>query len=468
MGSTLYEKLWDAHVVRAGANGEDLIYIDRQLAHEVSSPQAFRALSAAGRGLRRPATHLAVADHAVPTQARELPPVDPVAAAQVAELEGNARDFGVRYHALTGEGHGIVHVIGPEQGFTLPGITLVCGDSHTTTHGAFGALAFGIGASECGTVMATQTLVQQRARTMRVELTGALPDWVSAKDIALALIARIGADGARGFAVEYTGPVIAALDMAGRMTLCNMTIEAGSRIGLVAPDAATFAYLHGRPGAPQGADWDAAVHYWQGLASDADAAFDRTEMFDVAALDPHVTWGTSPDQGAPVTAFVPDPALAAPGDQARIARALDYMGLEPGMKLTDIAIDRVFIGSCTNSRIEDLRSAARVAQGRKVADGVRAMVVPGSAATKRQAEIEGLADIFRAAGFEWRDAGCSMCVAMNDDRLAPGERCASTSNRNFEGRQGQGGRSHLMSPASAAAAAITGRIADVRALMEQA
>ncbi|WP_446655314.1 3-isopropylmalate dehydratase large subunit [Blastomonas sp.] len=467
MGRTLYDKLWDAHVVRPGENGEDLLYIDRQLVHEVSSPQAFRALGEAGRGLRRPETHLAVADHAVPTRGRDGAPIDPVAAAQVAELEANARDFGVRYHALTGEGHGIVHVIGPEQGFTLPGITLVCGDSHTTTHGAFGALAFGIGASECGTVMASQCLVQKRARTMRVELVGTLAGWVSAKDIALALIARIGADGARGFAVEYAGPAIAAMDMAGRMTLCNMTIEAGSRIGLVAPDDVTFAYLEGRPGTPKGDDWDKAVRHWKGLASDSYAEFDRIETLDVSALDPHVTWGTSPDQGAPVGEHVPDPTLAAPGERDRIVRALGYMGLEPGMKLSEIAIDRVFIGSCTNSRIEDLRIAARVATGRTVAPGVRAMVVPGSAATRARAEAEGLADIFRAAGFEWRDAGCSMCVAMNDDRLAPGERCASTSNRNFEGRQGQGGRTHLMSPASAAAAAITGHIADVRTLMGQ-
>ncbi len=468
MGHTLYDKLWDAHVVRRGEGGEDLLYIDRQLVHEVSSPQAFRALGSAGRGLRRPETHLAVADHAVPTRGRDQAPSDPVAAAQVAELEGNARDFGVRYHPLSGAGHGIVHVIGPEQGFTLPGITLVCGDSHTTTHGAFGALAFGIGASECGTVMVSQCLVQKRARNMRVVLSGTLPRWASAKDVALALIARIGADGARGFAVEYAGPALAAMDMAGRMTLCNMTIEAGSRIGLVAPDAVTFAYLQRRAGAPQGDDWQRAVAYWQTLASDGDAAFDRIETLDVAALAPQATWGTSPHQGAPVTGHVPDPASAAPDEQARIARALGYMGLEPGMALADIAIDRVFIGSCTNSRIEDLREAALVVQGRSVAHGVRAMVVPGSAATKAQAEAEGLADIFRTAGFAWRDAGCSMCVAMNDDRLAPGERCASTSNRNFEGRQGQGGRTHLMSPASAAAAAVTGRIADVRTLMGDA
>ncbi len=466
MGGTLYDKLWDAHIVRPGENGEDLLYIDRQLVHEVSSPQAFRALGEAGRGLRRPETHLAVADHAVPTRGRDGAPTDPVAAAQVAELEANARDFGVRYHALTGEGHGIVHVIGPEQGFTLPGITLVCGDSHTTTHGAFGALAFGIGASECAP--SWRAVPGAEARENHAGRAGGDAARLGlGQGCCAALIARIGADGARGFAVEYAGPAIAAMDMAGRMTLCNMTIEAGSRIGLVAPDDVTFAYLEGRPGTPKGVDWDKAVRHWKGLASDSDAEFDRIETLDVSALDPHVTWGTSPDQGAPVGEHVPDPALAATGERDRIVRALAYMGLEPGMKLFEIAIDRVFIGSCTNSRIEDLRIAARVATGRTVSPGVRAMVVPGSAATRAQAEAEGLADIFRAAGFEWRDAGCSMCVAMNDDRLAPGERCASTSNRNFEGRQGQGGRTHLMSPASAAAAAITGHIADVRTLMGQ-
>lgn len=465
LGRTLFDKLWDSHVVRSGDTGEDLLYIDRQLVHEVSSPQAFRALREAGRGLRRSDTHLAVADHAVPTRLRDQPVTDAVAGAQIAELETNAGDFAVRYHPLTGQGHGIVHVIGPEQGFTLPGITLVCGDSHTTTHGAFGALAFGIGASECGTVMATQCLTQRRAATMLVTLSGVLPRWVSAKDVALALIARIGAQGARGYAVEYAGEVIEAMDMAGRMTLCNMTIEAGSRIGLVAPDETTFAYLQGRHGAPRGADWDRAIAYWRSLASDADAVHDRIEPLDVGALAPHVTWGTSPDQGGPVTGRVPDPETVAPEQRAQAERALGYMGLQPGMPLTDIGIDRVFIGSCTNARIEDLRAAAQVAAGRRVASGVRAMVVPGSAATKRQAEAEGLADIFLAAGFEWRDSGCSMCVAMNDDRLAPGERCASTSNRNFEGRQGQGGRTHLMSPASAAAAAVTGHLADVLAVM---
>jgi 3-isopropylmalate/(R)-2-methylmalate dehydratase large subunit len=465
MGHTLYDKLWDAHVVRRGKGGEDLLYIDRQLVHEVSSPQAFRALRDAGLSLRRPETHLAVADHAVPTRLRERPAADPAARAQIAELESNAQDFAVRYHPLSGAGHGIVHVIGPEQGFTLPGITLVCGDSHTTTHGAFGALAFGIGASECGTVMATQCLSQKRAQTMLVELVGTLPAWVSAKDIALAVIAKIGAQGAKGHAVEYRGDAIGAMDMAGRMTLCNMTIEAGSRIGLIAPDETTFAFLKGRDGAPQGEAWEQAVAHWRTLPGNRDAAYDSTVTLDVNALAPHATWGTSPDQGAPVTGTVPDPADATPQQRGQMQRALDYMGLTPGTRLANIAIDRVFIGSCTNSRIEDLRVAAQVVTGRRIATGVRAMVVPGSAATKAQAEAEGLAEIFRAAGFEWRDAGCSMCVAMNDDRLAPGERCASTSNRNFEGRQGQGGRTHLVSPASAAAAAITGRLADVRDVM---
>lgn len=466
MSRTLYDKLWDAHVVRAGDDGADLLHIDRQLVHEVSSPQAFRALRDAGRGLHRPLTHLAVADHSVPTRDRAAGIADPQARAQVAELEANAAAFGVELRALDGAGHGIVHVIGPEQGFTLPGMTLVCGDSHTTTHGAFGALAFGIGASECGTVMATQCLPQRRARTMLVEVEGELPCWTSAKDIALALIGRIGANGAQGHAVEYAGPTIAALDMAGRMTLCNMTIEAGSRIGLVAPDETTFAFLKGRTGAPSGAIWDRAVEYWRTLRSDADAVWDRVVRVDVSALEPQVTWGTSPDQSAGVTGSVPDPsALADPAERARADKALAYMGLSPGTPLREVAVDRVFIGSCTNSRIEDLRAAAAVAAGRSVALGVRAMVVPGSAATKAQAEAEGLADTFLAAGFEWRDAGCSMCVAMNNDRLSPGERCASTSNRNFEGRQGAGGRTHLMSPASAAAAAITGRLADVREVM---
>lgn len=466
MTRTLYDKLWDDHVVRAGEGGEDLLYIDRQILHEVSSPQAFAALRANQRGLARPASHLAVADHAVPTHDPAAGIADPQARSQVAELEANVAAFGVPYRARGGAGHGIVHVIGPEQGFTLPGITMVCGDSHTTTHGAFGALAFGIGASECGTVMATQCLVQQRARTMRVRLDGTLPPWASAKDIALAFIARVGASGAQGHAVEYSGPVVDAMDMAGRMTLCNMTIEAGSRIGLVAPDDTTFAFLQGREMAPAGDMWDRAVAYWRTLCSDPDASFDREIVMDVSLLAPHVSWGTSPDQALPVTGHVPDPQAQADAvEAARVSRALAYMGLEAGMRIGDIPIDRVFIGSCTNARIEDLRIAAAVVGARKVADGVRAMVVPGSALVRQQAEAEGLADRFRSAGFEWREPGCSMCVAMNNDRLAPGERCASTSNRNFEGRQGPGGRTHLLSPASAAAAALTGRLADVREVM---
>ncbi len=462
---TLYDKLWDSHVVADLGNGEALLYIDRQLVHEVSSPQAFRSLRDGDRGLRRPETHLAVADHAVPTRERRTI-ADPLARAQVAELVGNVADFGVPYLPLDSVGQGIVHVVGPETGFTLPGITLVCGDSHTTTHGAFGALAFGIGASECGTVMAAQCLRQSRARTMRVTLTGTLSLWVSAKDVALALIAKIGALGAAGYAVEYAGPAVTAMTMAARMTLCNMTIEAGGRIGLVAPDETSFAFLRGRPKAPQGALWDAALAYWRTLSSDPDANFDREVALDLAGIAPHVTWGTTPDEAAPITAAVPDPANADSDSARRHAeKALAYMDLSPGTPLEQVVIDHVFIGSCTNGRIEDLRAAAAVAKGRRVAPGVTAIVVPGSTATKLAAEAEGLDRIFTAAGFEWRHAGCSMCVAMNDDRLKPGERCASTSNRNFEGRQGPGGRTHLMSPAMAAAAGIAGHLVDVRQLV---
>jgi 3-isopropylmalate/(R)-2-methylmalate dehydratase large subunit len=464
-GKTLYDKLWDDHVVADLGDGDALLYIDRQLVHEVSSPQAFRALRDDGRPMRRPDTHLAVADHAVPTRERGAIG-DPLARAQVAELVDNVAAFDIPYLPLDGAGQGIVHVVGPETGFTLPGITLVCGDSHTTTHGAFGALAFGIGASECGTVMAAQCLRQARARTMRVTLTGTLSPWVSAKDVALALIARIGALGAVGHAVEYAGPAVAAMTMAARMTLCNMTIEAGGRIGLVAPDDTTFAFLRDRPRAPRGTMWDAAVVHWRKLASDPDAPFDREVTLDLSEVAPHVTWGTAPDEAAAITASVPDPAHAASESARRHAeKALFYMNLLPGMPLEQIAIDRVFIGSCTNGRIEDLRAAAAVTKGRHVAPGVVAIVVPGSTATKAAAEAEGLDRIFIDAGFEWRHAGCSMCVAMNDDRLAPGERCASTSNRNFEGRQGPGGRTHLMSPAMAAAAGIAGHLIDVRRLV---
>ncbi|OYY72584.1 MAG: 3-isopropylmalate dehydratase large subunit [Sphingomonas sp. 28-63-12] len=463
MPQTLYEKLWNSHVVRDFANGDALIYIDRHLVHEVSSPQAFRSLGDAGRRVRRPAKHLAVADHAVSTRHRGDTFDDPLASQQVATLVENCRIFDIPYRALDSKDQGIVHIIGPESGFTLPGTTIVCGDSHTTTHGAFGALAFGIGASECGTVMATQCLKQYRARTMKVKLTGVLPPHISAKDVALALIAKIGANGAAGHAVEYCGPAIETMSMSARMTICNMTIEAGARIGLIAPDDVTFAWLEHRPMAPKGAMWDGAVTYWRTLKSDPGARFDKVVTLDLSQIAPQVSWGTSPEDCAAITSAVPDPEkLTDPGARARMGKALAYMGLQPGTNLTDIGIDRVFIGSCTNGRIEDLRAAARVIGGRKVAPGVKAIVVPGSTATKAVAEAEGLDRIFQDAGFEWRHAGCSMCVAMNDDRLLPGERCASTSNRNFEGRQGPGGRTHLMSPAMAAAAGIAGHLVDVR------
>ncbi|NBC35985.1 3-isopropylmalate dehydratase large subunit [Novosphingobium sp. FSY-8] len=466
---TLYEKLWNSHVVTQLGDGEALLYIDRHLVHEVSSPQAFVAMREAGRPLRRPGTHYAVVDHAVPTRSPRADGVrlgtiaDAQAAAQIAELEANVAEFAVPYAQLDGPEQGIVHVIGPESGFTLPGTTIVCGDSHTTTHGAFGALAFGIGASEQGTVMAAQSLRQKPARTMRIHLTGTRHPFVFAKDIALAIIGQIGAHGAAGHAVEFTGEVIATMSMAERMTLCNMMIEAGSRVGLIAPDDTTFAYIKGRRLAPKGAQWDQAVAYWRSLASDPGATYDRTVTIDVSALAPQVSWGTTPDQTLPIDGVVPDPAQIADATAARQAeKAIAYMGLTAGQSLDSIAITHAFIGSCTNGRIEDLRAAAGIAYGRKVASGVRAIVVPGSAATRDLAEAEGLDKIFVEAGFEWRLAGCSMCVAMNDDRLAPGERCASTSNRNFEGRQGPGGRTHLMSPAMAAASAISGHIADVR------
>ena len=460
---TLYEKLWHSHVVADLPDGEALLYIDRHLVQEVSSPQAFAALRAAGRRLRRPETHYAVADHAVPTRNRSEPIADPQARAQVAELEANVAEFAMTYAALDSAEQGIVHVIGPESGFTLPGTTIVCGDSHTTTHGAFGALAFGIGASECGTVMAVQCLRQKQAKTMLVKLSGQRHPLVAAKDIALAFIAQIGTNGAVGYAVEYAGPAVCAMSMAERMTLCNMTIEAGSRIGLVAPDDRAFAFLEGRRLAPKGAQWDAAVAVWRQLASDEGAAYDRVVEIDLASIEPQVSWGTAPDQTLPILGTIPDPAGIADGAaRRRVEKALAYMGLTPGQALEAIPITHAFIGSCTNGRIEDLRAAAGIAYGRKVAAGVRAIVVPGSTATRAEAEAEGLDRIFREAGFEWRQAGCSMCVAMNDDRLAPGDRCASTSNRNFEGRQGAGGRTHLMSPVMAAAAAITGHLVDAR------
>ncbi|AJP72793.1 3-isopropylmalate dehydratase large subunit [Sphingomonas hengshuiensis] len=455
---TLYEKLWDAHVVAPLDADSALLHIDRQLLHEVSSPQAFAEIEGKGLAVARPAAHLGLADHAVPTRNRDRPIADPKARAQVALHAENCARHGIDYLSLDDARQGIVHIVGPEQGFTLPGITLVCGDSHTATHGAFGALAFGIGTSECACVLATGVLPQRKARTMAVELRGRLGDGVGAKDVILALIARIGASGAAGHAIEYRGAAVAAMSMEARMTLCNMSIEAGSRTGLIAPDATTLAYVEGRPRAPKGADWTRAAAYWRTLSTDAGAAFDRVETFDVSRLAPMVTWGTSPDQGIAIDAGIPAPATV------KDRQALDYMGLTAGQRLAGTPIDAVFIGSCTNSRIEDLRAAAAVVRGRRVAAGVQALVVPGSGLIKRQAEEEGLDRVFTDAGFSWRDAGCSLCVAMNDDRLASGTRCASTSNRNFEGRQGAGARTHLMSPAMAAAAAVTGRIVDVRTL----
>jgi 3-isopropylmalate/(R)-2-methylmalate dehydratase large subunit len=464
-GQTLYDKVWAQHVVKNYDDGDSLLYIDRHLVQEVSSPQAFAGLIAESRAVRRPDAHIAVADHAVPTRFRSAPLPDGLAARQVSRLTDNARRFAIPYIPMDDHRHGIVHVIGPELGFTLPGCTLVCGDSHTCTHGAFGAMGFGIGSSECECIFATQTLRQRKQKRMRVTLSGALRAGVTVKDIVLALIAEIGVSGGVGYALEYAGPTIASLSMEARMTLCNMSIEAGSRVGMIAPDETTFAYLKGRPLAPDATQWDAAAAHWQSLRSDDDAVFDREIASDVSNLAPRVSWGTTPEENLPVTATIPDPMGESDLDRReRMRRSLTYMGLTPGVRLQDVAIDRVFIGSCTNSRIEDLRLAAEVVSGRSVAKTVSAIVVPGSASVRMQAEAEGLDRIFQAAGFEWRDAGCSMCVAMNDDRLSAGERCASTSNRNFEGRQGQGGRTHLMSPAMAAAAAVTGRLTDVRTL----
>ncbi|MCW5751239.1 MAG: 3-isopropylmalate dehydratase large subunit [Alphaproteobacteria bacterium] len=462
---TLYDKIWDSHLVDQQPDGTAVLYIDRHLVHEVTSPQAFEGLRAAGRRVRRPDATLAVADHNVPTTDRSKGIADEESRIQIETLEQNCRDFGVPYLGMDDIRQGIVHIIGPEQGLTQPGMTIVCGDSHTATHGAFGALAFGIGTSEVEHVLATQTLIQQRAANMRVQVDGALGQGVTAKDLILAIIGKVGTAGGTGHVVEYCGEAIRALSMEGRMTVCNMSIEAGARAGLIAPDETTFEYLKGRPMVPKGAAWEQAVAHWRSFASDPGAAYDKDVRIDAAAIAPHVTWGTSPQDVAPITGTVPDPAqIADEGRRAAIARALEYMALKPGTRLTDVKVDRVFIGSCTNGRIEDLRAAAAIARGRKVAAHVGAMVVPGSGLVKEQAEQEGLDRIFREAGFEWREPGCSMCLAMNADRLEPGERCASTSNRNFEGRQGRGGRTHLMSPAMAAAAAVTGRLADVREL----
>ena len=463
---TLHDKLWNAHLV--ATDGDDaLLYIDLHLLHEATSPQAFEGLRLAGRAVRQPRRALALADHSVPTQgqARGVDAVrDAAARLQLQVLARNVAEFGIESFALGDSRNGIVHVVAPEQGRTQPGMTIACGDSHTSTHGAFGALAFGIGTSDVEHVLATQTLRRKRPRSLRVNLTGALHRGVTAKDIALAVVRELGQAGATGHAIEYAGPAIAALSMEARMTLCNMSIEAGAPCSLIAPDAVTLAYLRGRSAAPQGAEWDAAVARWLALASDVDAVFDREVTLDLDTVEPLVSWGTSPAQTIGISGTVPDPAACTdPQEAARIARALDYMGLAPGQAIAGLPVNRVFIGSCTNARIEDLRAAAAVLDGRRVAPGVRAQVVPGSGLVKAQAEAEGLDALFRAAGFEWREPGCSLCAAMSEDRLEPGERCASTSNRNFENRQGTGGRTHLMSPAMAAAAALAGRIVDPRA-----
>jgi len=462
---TLFDKIWDGHLVDRQDDGTCLLYIDRHLVHEVTSPQAFEGLRLAGRAVRRPEATLAVADHNVPTTDRAKGIADQESRIQVDALTRNCADFGVPYFAMDDVRQGIVHIIGPEQGFTLPGATIVCGDSHTATHGAFGALAFGIGTSEVEHVLATQTLVQKPARNMRIVVDGALPPGVTAKDMILAIIGRIGTAGGTGHVIEYAGEAIRALSMESRMTVCNMSIEAGARAGLIAPDETTFAYLEGRPMAPKAGAWEAAVAAWRTLPSDEGATYDKEARLAAGEIEPQVTWGTSPEDVVPITGRVPDPA-AAPDDakRAAMAHALAYMGLEAGMRVRDISVDKVFIGSCTNGRIEDLREAAALAKGRTVAEGVTAMVVPGSGLVKHQAEAEGLDRTLIEAGFDWREPGCSMCLAMNADRLEPRERCASTSNRNFEGRQGRGGRTHLVSPGMAVAAAIAGRLADVREL----
>jgi len=467
-GKTLYDKIWDSHLVSTNANGEAVIYIDLHLIHEVTTPQAFAGLRAAGRTVRRPDRTLAVADHNTPTEGQHLGTAavaDEEARLQLQTLERNVAQYGIEFFPMGDPRNGIVHVIGPEQGRTQPGMTIVCGDSHTSTHGAFGALAQGIGTSEVEHVLATQTLRQSKSKNMRVTFEGTPAPGVGAKDFALALIGRIGTGGGTGFVIEYAGQAISDLSMEGRMTLCNMTIEAGARAGLVAPDDKTFTYMQGRPATPKGGAWQIALAHWRTLHTDDDARFDTEVAVDVSAIAPTVTWGTSPQDVVEVTGHAPHPADFDEARAVQIQRALDYMGLTPGQKIEDARIDRVFIGSCTNSRIEDLRAAAAIAKGRTVASHVRAMVVPGSGLVRDQAEAEGLDVIFREAGFDWREPGCSMCLGMNPDRLAPGERCASTSNRNFEGRQGRGGRTHLMSPAMAAAAAIAGHITDVRAFL---
>ena len=462
MARTLFEKIWDTHVVATPSGRSPILFIDLHLVHEVTSPQAFDGLRAAGRKVRQPGRTVATVDHNVPTEPRGTPITDLIAAKQISALQANCKEFGIRLFDIDSPEQGIVHVIGPELGFTQPGMTIVCGDSHTSTHGAFGSLAFGIGTSEVEHVLATQCLSQNTPKTMKIEVRGRLAEGVTAKDLALGIIGQIGTDGATGYVIEYAGPVVRGLSMEGRMTLCNMSIEAGARAGMVAPDETTINYVKGRRFAPKGAEGDTAVAHWRSLPSDEGAVFDKVVEIDAAQLCPFVTWGTNPGMVAPITGRVPEIGRMEESERRAAELALQYMGLEPGKRIQDIDIDRVFIGSCTNSRIEDLRAAARVAKGHRVNSKVRAMVVPGSQAVKRVAEQEGLDRIFRDAGFEWRESGCSMCLGMNPDILQPGERCASTSNRNFEGRQGRGGRTHLVSPMMAAAAAIEGHFTDIR------
>lgn len=464
---TLYDKIWDAHLVHEAEDGTALIYIDRHLVHEVTSPQAFEGLRLTGRTVRAPERTIAVPDHNVPTSADRTQGIEnPESRLQVETLDRNVREFGLKnYYEMNDVRQGIVHIVGPEQGWTLPGMTVVCGDSHTATHGAFGALAHGIGTSEVEHVLATQTLIARKSKNMRVEVSGTLPPGVTAKDITLSVIGATGTAGGNGHVIEYAGEAIRALSMEGRMTVCNMAIEGGARAGLIAPDEKTFAYVMGRPHAPKGAQWEAALAWWKTLFTDPGAHFDKIITLRAEEIAPVVTWGTSPEDVLPITGAVPHPDSFAGGKVEAARRSLDYMGLEPGTPLRDVTIDTVFIGSCTNGRIEDLREVARVMEGRRVKDGLRAMIVPGSGLVRAQAEEEGIAQKLQEAGFEWRLAGCSMCLGMNPDQLKPGERCASTSNRNFEGRQGRGGRTHLMSPAMAAAAAVTGRLTDVRELM---
>ena len=463
MGKTLYDKIWDDHLVETSEDGTSLLYIDRHLVHEVTSPQAFEGLRMSNRTVRAPEKTLAVPDHNVPTEGRAQGISDPESKLQVETLEKNANDFGIDFYDMADKRQGIVHIVGPEQGFTLPGMTIVCGDSHTSTHGAFGALAHGIGTSEVEHVLATQTLIQSKAKNMRITVNGQTPEHVTAKDIILAIIGEIGTAGGTGHVMEYAGEAIRNLSMEGRMTVCNMSIEGGARAGLIAPDETTYEYIQGRPRAPKGAAWDMALAYWKTLFTDEDAVFDKEITLDASNLPPIVTWGTSPDNVVSITGNVPNPdEVEDPGQKDAMIRALDYMGLTAGTKITDIKLDRVFVGSCTNGRIEDLRAVAKLVEGKNVNENVNAMIVPGSGLVKEQAESEGLDQIFIKAGFDWREPGCSMCLAMNADKLEPGERCASTSNRNFEGRQGRQGRTHLVSPIMAAAAAIAGHFVDVR------